>query len=115
MVLSTSASRITNQFTFTKKPISMCTTTGEGAQAADVPMIQPEQLRWAKRYGAEARSDKPCQAPAERGKTRCRFHGARAGASKGERNGSYKHGGVTKEARALRAEARRLLAELSEG
>jgi hypothetical protein len=33
---------------------------------------------------------KPCQAPAVNGWTVCRFHGARGGAPKGERNGAYR-------------------------
>ena len=38
------------------------------------------------------RTKKRCKAPAVRGWTVCRFHGARGGAPKGEANGSYKHG-----------------------
>ncbi|GAA0755198.1 hypothetical protein GCM10009076_01830 [Erythrobacter ramosus] len=41
--------------------------------------------------------------------------GARAGATKGERNGNYQHGRQTKEALALRAEARQLLKMVREG
>ena len=37
------------------------------------------------------------------------MHGGRAGAPKGEANGSYRHGGDTNEAIALRQEASRLL------
>lgn len=46
-----------------------------------------------------------------KGKKRCRLHGGAegSGAPRGERNGSYRHGGETKEARALRAEVRHLL------
>ena len=44
------------------------------------------------------RTRKPCQAPAVRGWTVCRFHGARGGAPKGERNGAYKNGLHTNEA-----------------
>ena len=33
-----------------------------------------------------------CQAPAVRGWTVCRCHGARGGAPKGKRNGAYRHG-----------------------
>ena len=53
------------------------------------------------------RTSKPCQAPAVRGWTICRFHGARGGAPTGERNGMYRHGLYTKEA----MEERRLLHE----
>jgi hypothetical protein len=36
------------------------------------------------------------------------MHGARAGAPKGERNGNYRHGAHTNEARALTAQIRLL-------
>ncbi len=42
------------------------------------------------------RTRKPCQAPAVRGWSVCRFHGAGGGAPKGARNGNYKHGLYTK-------------------
>ncbi len=54
------------------------------------------------------RTGEPCKAPAVRGWTVCRFHGARGGGPKGERNGMYRHGLYTKEA----VEERRLLHEL---
>ncbi len=54
------------------------------------------------------RTGEPCKAPAVRGWTVCRFHGARGGAPKGARNGMYRHGLYTKEA----VEERRLLHEL---
>jgi hypothetical protein len=38
------------------------------------------------------RSGLRCQAPAERGKSVCRFHGARGGAPTGARNGAFRHG-----------------------
>ena len=54
------------------------------------------------------RTGERCKAPAVRGWTVCRFHGARGGGPKGERNGMYRHGLYTKEA----AEERHLLREL---
>ncbi len=54
------------------------------------------------------RTGERCRAPAVRGWSVCRFHGARGGAPKGERNGMYRHGLYTKEA----VEERRLLQEL---
>jgi hypothetical protein len=54
------------------------------------------------------RTKERCKAPAVRGWTVCRFHGAGGGAPKGEANGSYKHGLHTQEARA----ERRLLSNL---
>ncbi len=44
------------------------------------------------------RTGKPCQAPAVRDWTVCRFHGAGGGGPKGKRNGMYKHGLYTDEA-----------------
>ena len=44
------------------------------------------------------RTGQPCQAPAVRGWKVCRFHGARGGGPKGERNGMYRHGQYTQEA-----------------
>ena len=61
------------------------------------------------RCGATSkRSGERCKAPAVRGWTVCRFHGARGGGPRGERNGMYRHGLFTKEA----VEERRLLREL---
>lgn len=54
------------------------------------------------------RTGKPCQAPAVRGRTVCRFHGAGGGGPRGKRNGMYRHGLYTNEA----IEERRLLSEL---
>jgi hypothetical protein len=54
------------------------------------------------------RARERCKAPAVRGWTVCRFHGARGGAPKGKANGAYKHGLHTKEA----GEERRLLSDL---
>ena len=61
------------------------------------------------RCGATSkRMGERCKAPAVRGWTVCRFHGARGGGPRGERNGMYRHGLFTKEA----VEERRLLREL---
>jgi hypothetical protein len=46
------------------------------------------------------RTAKPCRAPAVRGCSVCRMHGAGGGAPKGKRNGNFRHGGRTKEATA---------------
>src|SRR5262249_10238959 len=54
------------------------------------------------------RTRERCKAPAVRGWTVCRFHGAHGGAPKGKANGAYKHGLYTAEARV----ERRLLADL---
>lgn len=69
--------------------------------------IYPYQL--APRCSATSkRTGCQCQAPAERGKRVCRFHGARAGAPKGKRNGAYKHGLYTCESIA----DRKMIAEI---
>src|SRR3982074_1550323 len=61
-----------------------------------------------RRSATSKRTRERCKAPAVRGWTVCRFHGARGGAPKGKANGAYKHGLHTKEAR----EERRLLSDL---
>src|SRR5437868_6495006 len=67
------------------------------------PMNPVERLRKAPRCLAMSkRSRRQCQAPAERGKRVCRFHGARACAPAGEANGAYRHGRFTAEATAER-------------
>jgi hypothetical protein len=55
------------------------------------------------------RTRQPCQAPAVKGWTVCRFHGARGGGPNGKRNGMYRHGLFTKEAKAERRMLRELL------
>lgn len=50
-----------------------------------------------------------CQAPAVRGYRVCRFHGARGGAPKGKRNGAYRNGLHTVEAKAQRARVRAIV------
>ena len=50
------------------------------------------QLAEAPRCGAKTRSGKPCEAPAVKGKLRCRMHGGNSpGAPKGNKN-AFKHG-----------------------
>ncbi len=60
------------------------------------------------------RTRKPCQAPAVRGWTVCRFHGARGGAPKGKANGAYRHGMYTAKAANERRQLRDLLAQVRE-
>ena len=55
------------------------------------------------------RTKERCKAPAVRGWTVCRFHGARGGAPEGKRNGRYRHGLFTKEAHEERVLLRALL------
>jgi hypothetical protein len=74
------------------------------AKAKD-PRRDVGRLNAAPRCGARNRRGKPCQCPAVRGKARCRMHGGAkgSGAPKGARNGAYRTGLHTYEARALRA------------
>ncbi len=48
------------------------------------------------------RTRERCRAPAVKGWTVCRFHGAGGGGPKGKRNGMYRHGLATREAVAER-------------
>src|SRR5665213_1546211 len=68
-------------------------------------------LRAAPRCGARTRSGSPCQQAAVRGKARCRMHGGAKGSGgpPGQRNGAWKDGGHTNEAKALRRDAKRVL------
>src|SRR3546814_18416780 len=62
----------------------------------------PELLTNAPLCGAKTRATTSCRSPCVKGKSRCRMHGARAGAPKGEDNGKWKHGSDTREAVELR-------------
>jgi hypothetical protein len=55
------------------------------------------------------RTRERCKAPAVRGRTVCRFHGARGGAPKGKANGAYRDGLYTQEAQAERRFVSRLV------
>jgi len=60
-------------------------------------------------HATSKRTRKPCMAPAVKGWTVCRFHGARGGGPKGKRHGMYRYGLFTKEAVAERRVLRELL------
>lgn len=66
------------------------------------------------RCGARTRSGTLCKGPAVSGRPRCRMHGCAPGAGgpRGMRNGNYRHGGCTKEAKAARRSARLLLRQM---
>ena len=51
-------------------------------------------------------SKQPCRNPAVKGRAVCRMHGGKAGAPRGKRNGVYRHGRHTIEAKEMRREAR---------
>jgi hypothetical protein len=61
-------------------------------------MSQPSQC------GARTRSGSPCKSAPVTGRRRCRMHGGAdgSGATKGEKNGNYKHGRYTEELTATR-------------
>jgi hypothetical protein len=81
----------------------------------DNPMCLVTLMNAAPRCGARTRSGTPCQAPAIRGKERCRLHGGRSpGAPKGEMNGNYRHGRYTREMLAERRQLTELLRESRE-
>src|SRR5262249_51433512 len=74
----------------------------------------PLRMNQATRCRARSkRSGKPCQAPAVRGWSVCRMHGASAGAPLGNRN-ALRHGLFTAEAIAMRQAIRELLRDSSE-
>jgi hypothetical protein len=71
------------------------------------------RLQAAPRCKAYGRRKKvQCGGPAMRGKRVCRMHGAKGGAPKGERNGAYRTGYYTAEAKAYRREYRDLMRQL---
>lgn len=61
------------------------------------------------RCGARTRSGVPCKRIGNSRNGRCKLHGGRAGAPLGKRNGNWRHGGESKEARANRRLIRALL------
>ena len=63
------------------------------------------------RCGAKTRSGAPCQRIGNARNGRCILHGGRAGAPSGPRNGAWRHGGATNEAKAQRKAVRALLRE----
>ena len=67
----------------------------------------------APRCRARCRRPKlPCRAPAMRGKAVCRLRGGKGGGPKGERNGAYRTGHYTVEAKAERRQTRTIIREL---
>jgi hypothetical protein len=61
-------------------------------------------LAKAPRCGAKTRAGHPCRQAAVRGRSRCRMHGGAKGSGgpRGKRNGKFKHGLYTGEAKAAR-------------
>ena len=77
----------------------------------DANLIDPaRRMQDAPRCHAKAKSTgQPCKAPAVKGWSVCRAHGARGGAPMGKHNGAWRHGGRSLEL----TETRRLIAELT--
>src|SRR5712671_576218 len=75
------------------------------------PMLGP--MHGATRCGAKTRRGTACQSPAVRGKRRCRMHGGApgSGAPSGRRNGNYRHGHFTAEAKERRRRLGSLIRE----
>ena len=91
----------------------------EGANPTDQPKGRDEPTAGRTnpcatmpRCGAKTRSGAPCQRIGNSRNGRCILHGGRAGAPKGERNGSWRHGNYTAEAKADRRHLRRLLRDM---
>lgn len=72
---------------------------------SDVNPLNPvHRLQSAPRCTARSkRTGLPCGAPALRGYTVCRFHGAKGGQRSGSAHSGYKHGLRSKEFTSLRA------------
>jgi hypothetical protein len=90
---------------------------GRRCKMTDDPMHpsgEPLQLRSAPRCGAKTRSGRPCQSPVVAGRPRCRMHGGvkGSGGPRGRRNGNYKHGRYTAEARVHRQWVRERIGEI---
>mgnify|MGYP003443445920 FL=1 len=72
-------------------------------KTTDNPMRPAQRLADAPRCTATAKTTRcRCKAPAVKGWSVCRMHGARGGAPYGPANGRWRHGNRTMEADALR-------------
>ncbi len=78
-------------------------------------MKKPRPMHQSPRCSARSkRTRERCRAPAVKGWTVCRFHGAGGGGPKGKRNGQYRHGRYTQEAIAERRRVSALLRQVRE-
>jgi hypothetical protein len=71
-------------------------------------------LAKARPCGAKTRAGHPCRQAAVRGRSRCRMHGGAKGSGGpcGYRNGNFRHGQCTHEAKKLRTEMRNKVREI---
>ena len=78
----------------------------------DNPMNEANQCVFPNARQCSASSKRTgcqCKAPAMTGKRVCRFHGGKAGAPSGPRNGRYRSGAYTADAMASRISVRELI------
>ena len=70
----------------------------------------------ARRCGAKTRAGHPCQQAAVRDRSRCRMHGGAKGSGgpPGDRNGNFKHGFDTQEAKTIRNVVRAKVRQLKD-
>jgi hypothetical protein len=73
-------------------------------------------LAKARRCGAKTRAGHPCRQAAVRERNRCRMHGGAEGSGGpwGNRNGNFKHGLHTREAKSIRRSVRAKTQEIRE-
>jgi glucans biosynthesis protein len=71
-------------------------------------------LAKGRRCGAKTRAGRPCRQAAVRGRGRCRMHGGARGSGgpQGNRNGNFKHGVYTREAKTARRVMRAKIREI---
>jgi glucans biosynthesis protein len=71
-------------------------------------------LAKARRCGAKTRAGHPCRQAAVRERRRCRMHGGAKGSGGplGDRNGNFKHGVCTREAKTTRRVMRATIREI---
>jgi hypothetical protein len=71
-------------------------------------------LAIAPRCGARTRAGHPCKQAAVKGRARCRMHGGAKGSGgpRGYRNGNFRHGLYTHQAKTLRREMRTKVREI---
>src|SRR5262249_51849220 len=78
------------------EPVQAAVLIGEGEGQGKMSDNRMHKAHAAPRCTATSkRSRQPCRAPAVKGWKVCRMHGARGGAPKGKRNGTYGHGART--------------------
>lgn len=72
-------------------------------------------LAKARRCGAKTRAGHPCKQAAVTGRTRCRMHGGAKGSGgpRGSRNGNFRHGLHTLEAKTTRKAIRENVREIN--